>query len=108
MHCGQFSGSRRLRALSRPIAGWYSQIAHLWGLSVSSSLWHAKTCGCCAVCYQRLIRLCMRVQIGNRIIRKRIHVRIEHVTPSRCREEFLASARSCQRPDQARGQGAWR
>ena len=49
----------------------------------------AKTCGCCAVCYQRLIRLCMRVQIGNRIIRKRIHVRIEHVTPSRCREEFL-------------------
>lgn len=29
------------------------------------------------------------MQIGNRIIRKRIHVRIEHVTPSRCREEFL-------------------
>ena len=33
-------------------------------------------------------RPCPR-QIGNRIIRKRIHVRIEHVTPSRCREEFL-------------------
>jgi large subunit ribosomal protein L21e len=31
----------------------------------------------------------MCAQIGNRIIRKRIHVRIEHVTPSRCREEFL-------------------
>jgi hypothetical protein len=28
-------------------------------------------------------------QIGNRIIKKRIHVRIEHVAPSRCREEFL-------------------
>ena len=29
-------------------------------------------------------------QIGHRILRKRIHVRIEHVAPSRCREEFLA------------------
>ena len=28
-------------------------------------------------------------QIGHRILRKRIHVRIEHVAPSRCREEFL-------------------
>ena len=30
------------------------------------------------------------MQIGHRILRKRIHVRIEHVAPSRCREEFLA------------------
>ena len=29
------------------------------------------------------------VQVGNRIIRKRIHVRVEHVAPSRCKEEFL-------------------
>ncbi|RVW71519.1 60S ribosomal protein L21-1 [Vitis vinifera] len=28
------------------------------------------------------------VEVGNRIIRKRIHVRVEHVQPSRCREEF--------------------
>lgn len=28
-------------------------------------------------------------QVGHRILRKRIHVRIEHVAPSRCREEFL-------------------
>jgi large subunit ribosomal protein L21e len=28
-------------------------------------------------------------QVRNRIIRKRIHVRIEHVQPSRCREDFL-------------------
>lgn len=28
-------------------------------------------------------------QVGNRIIRKRIHVRVEHVRPSRCREDFL-------------------
>lgn len=27
-------------------------------------------------------------QVGNRIIKKRIHVRIEHVLPSRCTEEF--------------------
>ncbi|RVW26425.1 60S ribosomal protein L21-1 [Vitis vinifera] len=30
----------------------------------------------------------MFLQVGNRIIRKRIHVRVEHVQPSRCREEF--------------------
>ena len=29
-------------------------------------------------------------QVGGRIIKKRIHVRIEHVVPSRCKEEFLA------------------
>lgn len=27
-------------------------------------------------------------KVGNRIIRKRIHVRVEHVQPSRCRAEF--------------------
>ncbi|KAJ6428511.1 hypothetical protein OIU84_023849 [Salix udensis] len=27
-------------------------------------------------------------QVGNRIIGKKIHVRVEHVQPSRCREEF--------------------
>ena len=29
------------------------------------------------------------VQVGHRIERKRIHVRVEHVHPSRCKEEFL-------------------
>lgn len=29
------------------------------------------------------------LQVGNRIIRKRIHVRVEHVQPSRCHEDFL-------------------
>ena len=29
------------------------------------------------------------VQVGHRIIRKRIHVRTEHVVPSRCREAFV-------------------
>jgi large subunit ribosomal protein L21e len=28
-------------------------------------------------------------QVGGRIIRKRIHVRIEHVNHSKCRQEFL-------------------
>ena len=32
-------------------------------------------------------RVC--VQVGARIISKRIHVRVEHVQPSRCREDFL-------------------
>lgn len=27
--------------------------------------------------------------VNGRVIRKRIHVRVEHVQPSRCREEFL-------------------
>ena len=31
--------------------------------------------------------LCV-VKVGNRIIRKRIHVRVEHVQPSRCHEEI--------------------
>jgi hypothetical protein len=30
-----------------------------------------------------------QVQVNGRIIKKRIHVRVEHVRPSRCREEFL-------------------
>jgi large subunit ribosomal protein L21e len=28
------------------------------------------------------------VQVRNKILRKRIHVRVEHVMPSRCTEEF--------------------
>merc|ERR1711939_233134 len=28
-------------------------------------------------------------QVRNKIIKKRIHVRIEHIQPSRCREDFL-------------------
>eukprot|EP00850_Spirogloea_muscicola_P001899 SM000007S20859 [mRNA] locus=s7:640599:641381:+ [translate_table: standard] len=31
----------------------------------------------------------MNKQVGNRIIKKRIHVRLEHVVQSRCHEEFL-------------------
>ena len=29
------------------------------------------------------------LQVGTRIMKKRIHVRVEHAVPSRCREEFL-------------------
>ncbi len=28
-------------------------------------------------------------QVNGRVIKKRIHVRVEHVQPSRCREDFL-------------------
>lgn len=39
------------------------------------------------------------LQVNGRYIKKRIHVRIEHVTPSRCHEEFL---RRCKENDAAR------
>lgn len=31
----------------------------------------------------------LAVQVNGRIMRKRIHVRVEHIVPSRCREDFL-------------------
>jgi len=37
---------------------------------------------------KRAIGVEVNKQVGNRIIRKRIHVRVEHVMPSRCTEEF--------------------
>ncbi|KAG9457729.1 hypothetical protein H6P81_002237 [Aristolochia fimbriata] len=37
---------------------------------------------------KRAIGVEVNKQVSNRIIRKRIHVRIEHVQPSRCTEEF--------------------
>lgn len=38
-------------------------------------------------------------QVNGRYIKKRIHVRVEHVQPSRCREEFL---RRCKANDEAK------
>merc|ERR1711977_810723 len=35
-------------------------------------------------------------KVGGRIIAKRVHVRVEHVTASRCREEFLNRVKSNQ------------
>ncbi|KAF5953330.1 hypothetical protein HYC85_006186, partial [Camellia sinensis] len=37
---------------------------------------------------KRAISVEMNKQVGNRIICKRIHVRIKHVQPSRCTEDF--------------------
>jgi len=37
---------------------------------------------------KRAVGVEINKQVGNRIIKKRIHVRIEHVLPSRCTEEF--------------------
>ncbi|CAH2062603.1 unnamed protein product [Thlaspi arvense] len=36
---------------------------------------------------KRAIGVEVNKQVGNRIIKKRIHVRIEHIQPSRCKEE---------------------
>ncbi|KAI3437974.1 hypothetical protein D9Q98_000418 [Chlorella vulgaris] len=38
-------------------------------------------------------------QVNGRYIKKRIHVRVEHVSPSRCHDEFL---RRCKENDEAR------
>ena len=37
----------------------------------------------------RAIGVIVNKRVGNRIIRKKIHVRIEHVKHSNCRKEFL-------------------
>ncbi|XP_062104973.1 large ribosomal subunit protein eL21x/eL21w-like [Humulus lupulus] len=37
---------------------------------------------------KRAIGVEVNKQVGNHIIKKRIHVRVEHVQPSRCTEEF--------------------
>lgn len=44
-------------------------------------------------------RVSRPTQVNGRFVKKRIHVRIEHVTPSRCREDFL---RRCKANDEAR------
>mmetsp|Transcript_23052 Transcript_23052/g.22806 ORF Transcript_23052/g.22806 Transcript_23052/m.22806 type:complete len:164 (-) Transcript_23052:204-695(-) len=38
---------------------------------------------------KRAIGVEINKRVGTRIMRKRIHVRVEHVVPSRCREDFL-------------------
>lgn len=38
---------------------------------------------------KRAVGVEMNKLVNGRILRKRIHVRIEHVQPSRCREDFL-------------------
>eukprot|EP00249_Psilotum_nudum_P008570 c21370_g3_i2 orf=292-786(+) len=42
---------------------------------------------------KRAVGVEINKRVGNRIIKKRIHVRIEHVMPSRCREEFIERRR---------------
>jgi large subunit ribosomal protein L21e len=48
---------------------------------------------------KRAIGVELLKQVNGRFVKKRIHVRIEHVTPSRCREDFL---RRCKANDEAR------
>ncbi|KAJ1408573.1 Translation protein SH3-like domain superfamily [Sesbania bispinosa] len=46
------------------------------------------------------------IKVGNRIIRKRIHVRVEHVMPSRCTEEFrLRKVKNDQLKAEAKAKG---
>ena len=49
-------------------------------------------CSKTAVVYNvtpRALGLIVNKEVGNHVIKKRINVRIEHVRPSRCREEYL-------------------
>ena len=36
-------------------------------------------------------------QVRNRIVKKRIHVKVEHVRPSKCRQEFLNHMEECRK-----------
>lgn len=42
---------------------------------------------------KRAIGVEINKQVGNRIVKKRLHVRVEHVQKSRCREDFLRRVR---------------
>ena len=42
----------------------------------------------------RAIGVEINKQVGNRILKKRIHVRVEHVRKSQCRKDFLQRART--------------
>jgi hypothetical protein len=44
---------------------------------------------CCTTLCKEMIKFYDSVQVNGRIMRKRIHVRVEHIVPSRCREDFL-------------------
>ncbi|XP_050382472.1 60S ribosomal protein L21-1 [Argentina anserina] len=55
---------------------------------------------------KRAIGVEINKQVGNRIIRKRIHVRVEHVQPSRCTEEFrLRKVKNDQLKAEAKAKG---
>ncbi len=50
---------------------------------------------------KRAVGVEINKQVNGRYIKKRIHVRIEHVAPSRCKEDFLRRVKS---NDEARRQ----
>ncbi|KAG8501104.1 hypothetical protein CXB51_003179 [Gossypium anomalum] len=55
---------------------------------------------------KRAIGVEVNKQVGNRIIRKWIHVRVEHVQPSRCAEEFkLRNVKNDQLKAEAKAKG---
>lgn len=46
---------------------------------------------------RRAIGVEVNKQVRNRIVKKRIHVRVEHVSPSKCRTDFLARVKENER-----------
>lgn len=58
---------------------------------------------------KRAVGVEINKQVGNRILKKRIHVRVEHVQPSRCREDFLKRVKendAAKKEAKAKGQKA--
>lgn len=53
---------------------------------IQAVFWGAALCRCQTLTSAMSVAC---VQVGGRFMSKRIHVRVEHVVPSRCREEFL-------------------
>mmetsp|Transcript_37501 Transcript_37501/g.83463 ORF Transcript_37501/g.83463 Transcript_37501/m.83463 type:complete len:164 (-) Transcript_37501:507-998(-) len=53
---------------------------HKWYQGKTGIIWNVT---------KRAVGVEVNKRVGGRIIRKRIHVRVEHVVPSKCRDEFL-------------------
>jgi len=54
---------------------------HKWYQGKTGVIWNVT---------KRALGVEINKRVGNRIMSKRIHVRVEHVQPSRCREDYLA------------------
>lgn len=44
---------------------------------------------------KRAVGVIVNKRVGNRYIEKRINVRIEHIKPSKCKDDFLARIKQC-------------
>lgn len=79
--------------------GWRPELTWVTGRCVQGmphKYYHGKS-GVIWNVTKRAVGVEMLKQVNGRYIKKRLHFRVEHVQPSRCREEFL---RRCQENDE--------